>query len=314
MKKTFSLIIGLMCVANLGGSAFAQAVPSDQAAEPAFSDVNVGDDHYIAIKFLKDRRIIDGYADGTFQPLKEINRAEALKIILGVVSRPTDKTVAAIKTFSDVPADAWFAQYVQKGQDNGIISGYPDGLFHPERTINKVESLKMALLEENHELPVNVTDPPYSDVPVDVWFAPYAQVARDRTLFTETRSDGGALEADQTMNRGDFAELIYRLLESSNGYTFGRATYYADALAGHGTSSGDVYDPAVYTAAHKTLPFGTILRVTNAANGQSVDIKVNDRGPYATGVELDLSKSAFSAIASPSTGIIFMQYKIIQQP
>ena len=56
----------------------------------------------------------------------------------------------------------------------------------------------------------------------------------------------------------------------------------------------------------------TMLKVTNMANGQSVIVKVNDRGPYATGVELDLSKSAFSALAPPSTGIIVTQFQILQ--
>ena len=90
-------------------------------------------------------------------------------------------------------------------------------------------------------------------------------------------------------------------MESTNTYNFGRATYYADSLAARGTASGDPYDPRIFTVAHKTLPFGTMLRVTNLANGKTVDVKVNDRGPYATGVVLDLSKSAFAAIASTST-------------
>lgn len=316
-KKTSTTVLGIVFAASLAFPSFqtrAQAVPNNVPFEPAFKDVNVGDNHYIAIKFLKDRHIIDGYEDGTFQPEREINRAEALKIILGTISRPAQKTATtAPRKFADVPADAWYATFVTKGLENGIISGYPDGLFHPEQTIKKIESLKMVLLEENHELPVAITEPPYSDTPVDEWFTPYAQVSKDRGLFLENRS-AGALEPANSLNRGDFAELIYRLLESSNGYKFGRATYYSDILAGRGTSSGDPYDPRIYTAAHKTLPFGTMLRVTNLANGQSMDVKVNDRGPYATGVELDLSKSAFSALASPSTGIIVTQFTILSQP
>ncbi len=337
MKKTSSTIIGLMCAVSLAipyaeGQAVTQETSATQQSEtqqaqtqqtappavdttPAFSDVNAGDDHYIAIKFLKDRHIIDGYSDGTFQPLKEINRAEALKIILGTINKTPEKDILTnvSLTFSDVDPSAWYAPYIKKGLQNQIIGGYPDGTFQPDQTINRVESLKMVLLEENHELPVTIDTAPYSDVPADTWFAPYAQVSKDRGLILEDRA-AGALNPDEPMNRGDFAELIYRLLESTNGYKFGRATYYADSLAGYGTASGDPYNPMIYTVAHKTLPMGTLLKVTNLANGQSVEVKVNDRGPYATGVELDLSKSAFAAIADPSTGIIVTQFQIISQP
>ncbi len=315
MNQTPTKIIGFMWALSIAiPVSIAQEVPfaPDQIPAAAFKDVDVGDEHYVAIRFLKDRNIIGGYEDGTFRPEKEINRAEALKIILGTVNKPAQKTAdTTVAAFEDVLPSDWFEPYVLKGVENGIVTGYPDGLFHPERTINKVESLKLVLLQENHQLPVTIAEPPYSDVPVDEWFAPYAQVSKERGLFLENRS-AGALDPAQKLNRGTFAELIYRLLESTNGYHFGRATYYADELASRGTASGDPYDPRIFTSAHKELPFGTKLRVTNLANGKSVDVKVNDRGPYATGVELDLSKSAFAAIASTGTGIIFTQYKIIE--
>jgi len=318
MKRS-SAIIGrvrvsaFICAITLGvsyGTAIAQEIPYTPM-EPAFNDVDVGDEHYIAIKFLKDRNIIQGYEDGSFHPEREINRAEALKIILGTLYKAPQKGITAQIDFPDVSPNDWFAPQVEKGLENGIISGYPDGLFHPERTLNKAESLKMVLLQENNPLPVTINEPPYSDVPVDEWFASYAQVSKERGLFIENRS-AGALEPEKNLNRGNFAELIYHMLQSSNNKRFGRATYYADILAGRGTASGDPYDPRIFTVAHKTLPFGTRMHVTNLANGKSVEVKVNDRGPYATGVELDLSRSAFEAIASASTGIIFTQFQILE--
>lgn len=321
MNKPSPAVIGLICALTCSAAttqnappAFAQAVTQQTVPQAVFSDVPVGAAHYIAIQFLKDRHVIEGYSDGTFQPLREVNRAEALKMILSTIAKAPDKDLPpATLTFPDVPATAWYASYVKTAILNGIIRGYSDGTFKPDQTINRAEILKMLLLEENHDLPVSINNSPYADVPVDSWFAAYAQVSKDRGLFLEDRKTGN-LDPDLPVNRGDFAELIYHLLENSNGYTFGRATYYADSLAGHGTSSGDAYDPAVYTAAHKTLPLGTHLLVTNLANGQSVEVKVNDRGPYATGVELDLSKSAFAAVADPSTGVIDTQFKILDEP
>jgi rare lipoprotein A len=278
---------------------------------PVFSDVDVGNSHYVAIKFLKERNIISGYVDGTFKPENEINRAEALKILLVSIYKAPAKD-SHLLTFPDVKAGTWYYDIVEKALKNGIVNGYSDGFFHPEQTIKRAEALKIILLQENRELPVAVAEPPYNDVPVESWFAPYAEVSKERGLILETH-DHGNLLPDDTLNRGEYAELIYRLLESENELHFGRATYYADSLAGYGTSSGVPYDPTVFTAANKTLPFGTRLLVTNLANSQSVEVTVNDRGPYATGVELDLSRSAFSAIASPSTGIITTEFKIMSQ-
>lgn len=70
------------------------------------------------------------------------------------------------------------------------------------------------------------------------------------------------------------------------------ASFYADKFHGRKTASGEKFNMYDYTAAHKTLPFGTVLKVTNLANGKSVNVRVNDRGPFAKGREIDLSKAA----------------------
>ncbi len=75
------------------------------------------------------------------------------------------------------------------------------------------------------------------------------------------------------------------------------ATYYADKFNGRKTSSGERFHNDNYTAAHMRLPFGTMVRVTNENNGKSVDVKVNDRGPFSKKLEIDLTKKAFMEIA-----------------
>lgn len=76
------------------------------------------------------------------------------------------------------------------------------------------------------------------------------------------------------------------------------ASYYADKFNGRKTASGKKFSNKKYTAAHRKLPFGTILRVTNEANGQCVLVEVTDRGPFTRGREIDLSKRAFMEIAN----------------
>lgn len=72
-----------------------------------------------------------------------------------------------------------------------------------------------------------------------------------------------------------------------------KASYYHDKFSGKKTASGEVFDNSKYTAAHKTLPFGTKIKVTNLKNKRSVVLTVTDRGPFTKGRTVDMSKRAF---------------------
>lgn len=80
------------------------------------------------------------------------------------------------------------------------------------------------------------------------------------------------------------------------------ASYYADKFTGRRTASGRKFDNSKYTAAHRKLPFGTKLKVTNEANGKSVIVEVTDRGPFTKGRDIDLTRKAFMQIASSRYG------------
>jgi len=77
-----------------------------------------------------------------------------------------------------------------------------------------------------------------------------------------------------------------------------QASYYANKFNGRRTASGKKFDNTKYTAAHRKLPFGTKLRVTNESNGKFVLVEVTDRGPFSRGREIDLSRKAFMDITS----------------
>jgi rare lipoprotein A len=74
------------------------------------------------------------------------------------------------------------------------------------------------------------------------------------------------------------------------------ASYYHDKFHGRRTASGKPYDKNKYTAAHKTLPFGTKVKITNEKNGKFVIVEITDRGPFVKGREIDLSRRAFMDI------------------
>ncbi|SBT50054.1 septal ring lytic transglycosylase RlpA family protein [Micromonospora auratinigra] len=86
------------------------------------------------------------------------------------------------------------------------------------------------------------------------------------------------------------------------------ASFYDE---GQMTANGETFNPDALTAANKTLPFDTRVRVTNPANGKSVIVRINDRGPYVDGRCLDLSRAAFAAIASTNLGEVDVKYEVL---
>ncbi|MGD0955543.1 MAG: septal ring lytic transglycosylase RlpA family protein [Candidatus Acidiferrales bacterium] len=82
----------------------------------------------------------------------------------------------------------------------------------------------------------------------------------------------------------------------------GVASWYGIPFDGHRTSNGEIYDMHAFTAAHRTLPFGAVVRVTNLRNGQQTEVRINDRGPFVANRIIDLSFSAAQAIGMVGTG------------
>ena len=94
--------------------------------------------------------------------------------------------------------------------------------------------------------------------------------------------------------------------------TTGVASYYHNKFNGRKTASGEVFSNNKLTAAHRTYPFGTYLKVTTVANGKSVLVKVNDRGPFTKGKELDLSRKAFMDITdNPNKGNLQVNIEVV---
>jgi len=91
------------------------------------------------------------------------------------------------------------------------------------------------------------------------------------------------------------------------------ASYYHDKFDGRKTASGVRFDNSKLTAAHKKLPFGTKLKITNEKNNKSVIVIITDRGPFINGREIDLSKKAFMDITSNKKGgVVFVKIEIIE--
>jgi rare lipoprotein A len=83
----------------------------------------------------------------------------------------------------------------------------------------------------------------------------------------------------------------------------GQASWYGEPFHGRRTASGEIFNMNEFTAAHKTLPFGTRVRVRHATTGREVTVRINDRGPFTPGRVIDLSRAAAAAIGLIQTGV-----------
>jgi rare lipoprotein A len=92
------------------------------------------------------------------------------------------------------------------------------------------------------------------------------------------------------------------------------ASWYGEYFHGRQTALGNIYDMNGYTAAHKTYPLGTVLRVTNPANGKSLEVKIDDRGPFWNNRELDLSKGAATYLGTKEQGVAPVHIEVISVP
>ncbi len=218
MKK----IISLVGISFLLGLLYLTATTSPVSAL-TLSDIS-GSPYYDAIKYLTDKGVINGYADGTYKPANQVNRAEFLKILVG--SKNADAAKGG-NCFSDVKTE-WFAPYICYAKRMNVVSGYPDGYFRPSRTINYVEALKIIYLT-------------YGDngggQSGTEWYAPYLYDA------TENKIVLSGVEEGQTLNRGQIAQLVYNYIKrkvevADNESTSGEVSTGGGSTSGGSTSGG----------------------------------------------------------------------------
>lgn len=101
----------------------------------------------------------------------------------------------------------------------------------------------------------------------------------------------------------------------ATGIMRGKATYYADSLAGHRTASGERYDPNRAQAAHRTLPFGTIVRVTSLNSNRTIVVRIVNRGPFGgRGRIIDLSHAAAERLGIVRAGVADVRIDVLEVP
>jgi rare lipoprotein A len=153
-------------------------------------------------------------------------------------------------------------------------------------------------------LPASASGPAFADTGSKDFAATFAQINVAAAAFVPTSGMVDVTKIDPADEPSTSEIGTDGGLEDSIGRAIGGgvASYYGNELAGHRTASGERFNPGLLTAAHRTLPLGSHVRVTNPANGKSVVVRINDRGPFARGRVLDLSKSAAQQIGLVQRG------------
>jgi rare lipoprotein A len=104
-----------------------------------------------------------------------------------------------------------------------------------------------------------------------------------------------------------------RILPPENGVQTGIASWYGEDFHGRPTSNGEIYDMNELTAAHPTLPFGTMVEITNLLNGRTVTVRINDRGPFVDGRIIDLSYAAARLLDMVGPGTIPVRLEVVKE-
>lgn len=113
-----------------------------------------------------------------------------------------------------------------------------------------------------------------------------------------------AVPDDPSSDDASAGDEKYRLTgEAARQFESGHASWYGPRFHGRLTASGERYDMYALTAAHKTLPFGTVVRVRSEVLGREVDVRINDRGPFAPGRVIDVSRAAAEALGLVGAGV-----------
>ena len=121
-------------------------------------------------------------------------------------------------------------------------------------------------------------------------------------LLTVSAAAQDAEITDTEISEADIGDAAIVEIDQETEIGGGMASYYGNELAGNRTASGERFNPSQLTAAHRSLPFGSRVRVTNTANGDSVIVRINDRGPFSHGRVIDVSHAAAREIGMHRSG------------
>ena len=147
-------------------------------------------------------------------------------------------------------------------------------------------------------------------IPDTVYRVPYALICM--LLMALIMSEAACSPAPRYRAKRSGKRQMTKSVTTSGAYQIGQASYYGKKFHGRKTANGERFDMYAMTAAHRKLPFGTEVRVTNLVNGRSVVVRINDRGPFVRGRIIDLSYGAAKEIGLIQSGVAKVKLDIVK--
>ena len=209
-----------------------------------------------------------------------VSRRDAFLLMWESISRPAYEKNTSYDDLSE--EDIGFLE-ITYAKNRGILP--EEDLFRPDEPLLLKDALLWLYRTRNiRELP----DMDEEDLPSMITEYPIVEMGRN---------------LEGRVSRTDLTDLI-RTLDSVLAKQIHEISFYGEDFHGDGTAFGDTFNMYEMTAAHRSFPYDTLVKVTNVDNGQSVIVRINDRGPYVHGRDMDLSRAAFERIAHVGQGIL----------
>ncbi len=219
-----------------------------------------------------------------------LTRRDAYLMIWESIRRPAFETA---KSYNDIPEEDRGYLEISYGKRRSIT--IDDDEFRPDEPVVLSDTLlwiyRTRNIRERPDMEFDHLQGMITDYPI---------VATDQALTSRVTRD----------------QLI-KLLQKIDGLLakeIHEVSFYADYFHGRGTAFGETFDMNDITAAHRSLPHNTLVKVTNVENGESVIVRINDRGPYVDGRDMDLSKGAFGEIAHHGEGLLRATFERLGDP
>lgn len=224
-----------------------------------------------------------------FAQAPSVSRRDGFLMLWQSMRRPA--LTVREKPFSDVPEGSVGFTEITYAKARGILDD-ADSAFHPDARLSLPDAL--------------------------TWLFRTRNVAEAQTIQPATLSGflarypianvSSQESASKTLLTSDDLVTLMRSLDTALAEEVHEVSLYGEKFHGKGTAFGETFDMNALTAAHRTYPSNTLVRVTNIENGKSVVVRINDRGPYVTGRDMDLSVAAFTAIADRRLGKIHARF------
>jgi len=202
MCKRLFFLLAMCILVGAGTNAFAASFP----------DTN-GTPYTEAFAYLSSNDIVHGYPDGTARPNGYLNRAEALKVILGAQDRYKTRVewmqgnLLDTPLFYDIDQSQWYAPYVEVAFEHAVVTGYPDGSFRPGQLLRVEEAIALLMRAYGEQGGSAALESPYIQNRSSEWFTPYVNTVIERNLVMHR----GNLRLGTAITRGQFFDMVYRM-------------------------------------------------------------------------------------------------------